>query len=356
MKNSDYYRFDGPIKNASQSITPDWPMAAISANIMTPAFIAQSSLNLYDNNGTLTPSAGFAATAMIPVSAKQILFFYNGDGSTPPASHGCFYDSNLSLIAVYTPNNTGAATVPTNAAFARVNYQMGYTPVAYTFDSIDSLMSGDWNKRYRITFAGDSITEGFGLSTQSQRWASILADRLGFKDVTNLGLSGTTLSTFSGAPTPFADRILTNVIPWDTQVFVMKYGINDVGTAPGGTLGTTSDTTSATIYGALDVVAKYMQEKRPLARTYFVKPLRANRNPAGSLTIDQVWAAIDYVASKYQITVIDMNGCGVRKNQQISSLYGKFGGASETFNFLHPGAYGHALMAEHMARSILHAG
>lgn len=354
MLDSNYYRLTGQINKNGMPISPDWPMAVISANIMTTAFLAQSSLNQYDKDGTLTTSAGFAATAMIPVSPRQVLYFYCGDGATPPASHGRYYDASLNLVANYTPNNKGTSIVPSEAAFARVNYSMSGTPFAYTLPSVDTLLTADWGTRYRITFAGDSITEGFGVTT-AQRWPTLVAKRFGFTatNTTNLGVSGTTISTFTGAPAnAFADRIGTHVVPIDTQVFIMKYGISDLLTA-GSSLGTMGDTTSATIYGALDVVFKYMQTNRPLARCYCVKPLRANRTYLSGITIEQLWTAIDLVCSKYMVTVLDANQCGIRVSPQISALYGKYGGAIEMESFLHPGPYGHALIANRLYEQII---
>ena len=74
-----------------------------------------------------------------------------------------------------------------------------------------------------------------------------------------------------------------------------------------GTLGTSADTTTATTYGALNVVASWVLTNRPNAQLVFMTPIQLgeSRTSARALHVRDSRNAILEVATKYSIPVLD---------------------------------------------------
>lgn len=78
----------------------------------------------------------------------------------------------------------------------------------------------------RAAFFGSSTVAGAGASAGELRWSSLVARRLGWREV-NLGLPGSKLTAVPG-PIPAGEERVDEVIAAAPDVVVLMYGANDV--------------------------------------------------------------------------------------------------------------------------------
>lgn len=77
-------------------------------------------------------------------------------------------------------------------------------------------------------FFGDSITEGLGASTQSQRWSTLVAKRQNLFE-NNQGISGTVLQNSSPLlPNNGRNRYQSDIISHSPRYVYILYGLNDL--------------------------------------------------------------------------------------------------------------------------------
>ncbi len=150
---------------------------------------------------------------------------------------------------------------------------------------------------------GDSITYGVdGFTGVHQKmetpYCDVVGETLGFERTVNLGVSGSCISFARGEQNAFCKRYVN--IPRDADVISVMGGIND--TDENVTIGTISDMSTSTFYGALNVLAKGLKENWSDAFIFFMTPLNA-RGRVG--VYEQVCQAIKDVCAKYEIPVLD---------------------------------------------------
>ena len=217
----------------------------------------------------------------------------------------------------------------------------------------------------KISFLGDSITEGTGVSdVKNNRYDNILARECGIVNY-NYGIGGTRLAHQS-APSDkprydlcFCGRAYN--MESDADVIVVYGGINDYihGDAP---IGDDADETPATFKGAVRFLMKLLRELYPCAKVVFMTPARCflrrelsslepSRRPMkkpDSMPVKFYVDVIKSTAAQFDIPVLDLyDGLGIDPN--LSPDYEKY-----TADGLHFNDAGHRVIADKL-RAFLEA-
>ena len=118
--------------------------------------------------------------------------------------------------------------------------------------------------------------------------------------IINDGLSGSTIAEIKSGDsyetTPFCDESRYQSIPEDTDYITLWFGINDANHC---NLGTISDSTTATFYGAWNVVLDWIITNRPSAKVGII---------ITNLSTDTFREATRDIAKKWGIPILDMMG------------------------------------------------
>lgn len=206
-------------------------------------------------------------------------------------------------------------------------------------------------KDKKIVFLGDSITEGVGASKLENCYVSVFCRNTGANCI-NLGISGTRIAR-QHKPTEYApsfDRDFCSRISdidTDCDIAVIVGGTNDFGhgDAP---IGTPTDRTPDTFYGALHALYRGLLERLPLANIIVVTPLHClnEDNPCGGCKPAPVAVLREYVeiirsvAQIYSLPVLDLFA--------VSGMQPQIDIINRTYftDGLHPNDNGHARMAQ----------
>ena len=145
-------------------------------------------------------------------------------------------------------------------------------------------------------FLGDSIT---ALNTVNaiKPYHAWVAELLGVS-VNNYGLNGSSFADNNSSAKTFCERFQSMA---DADLVVVAGGVND--TLHGSTLGAIGDSTTATVYGALDVLCKGLRTKYPVADIVFLTPTEWVNTK--ELSVAEVADAVVSVCKKYAIPVYD---------------------------------------------------
>lgn len=233
-----------------------------------------------------------------------------------------------------------------------------YGIVGTSVSGLYAVMEGTsgW-KDASVVFVGDSITAGSGTS---KTYHAYIGEMGVFQSVTEMGVPGSCISAKSDygySNSPLISRYSS--IP-DSDLIVVFMGTNDYGHET--PLGSSSDTTDISFYGALNVVISGIQMQHPDSQLVFVTPLHrygfgtskitgakftfdSDPNGRGHALADYV-AAIKAVCARYSVPVIDLfNQCPINpSNSADKAAYFPDG--------LHPNAEGHEIIAELILRNL----
>lgn len=200
-------------------------------------------------------------------------------------------------------------------------------------------------------FMGDSITRALYWKDSISNFAYVtkpyhqhLKELLGLSVVRNYGIESTTISAVARAENAFVSRYQD--MDNDADSVVVFGGTNDFGIST--PLGTFSDRTDVSFYGALHVLMSGLIDKYPGKRIIFMTPLQRKRygteaetNSIG-LKLSQYVDAIKEVARYYSIPVIDTNAIsGI--TPYVTSNYNAY-----INDGLHPNEVGHELLAKNI--------
>lgn len=176
----------------------------------------------------------------------------------------------------------------------------------------------------KITFLGDSITYGVGVTDVSKRYSTLVAAELNATE-NNMGISSTVYCTGHSSR---SSRILDVVnIPLDSDVVIIYLGINDWDNAIKDTfaeLGNINNSSTSTIYGATMQMYKTLVDRFRCLDTdlYVCTPAitswnnsvseirdwdQTKKNACG-YTLSELSAAIEDAATHFGIPTIDLNG------------------------------------------------
>ena len=210
-----------------------------------------------------------------------------------------------------------------------------------------------------VNFLGDSITHGSGATSDEMCYCSVLGQKFGLKSANNYGICGTRIarqqkpSKCEQFDVYFASR--SDDMEKDADAVVVFGGTNDFGhgDAP---IGTFSDRTCDTFYGACHDLFKRLTEKYPDVPIVVVTPLHrlGEDNPRGDGSKPQDGRLLeDYVdiilevARYYSLPVCDLYAkSGLQPNVPVlNEKYFKDG--------LHPNDAGHAVIADKIGKFLL---
>ncbi len=209
-----------------------------------------------------------------------------------------------------------------------------------------------------VVFVGDSITYGTGTE---KTYHSYLGEMINFSSVSVRGVPGSCFSAksdYSTANSPLVNRY--SDIP-DADLIIVFMGTNDYGHET--PLGTPSDTTDISFYGALKIVISSIHRQHPASTLVFVTPLHRygfgtskilnskftyDYLPNGrGFTLGEYVEAIKDVCRKYSVPVIDLfNQCPINPANDVDrNLYFPDG--------LHPNFDGHRIIAECICEALI---
>lgn len=208
-----------------------------------------------------------------------------------------------------------------------------------------------------VVFVGDSITAGVGTT---KTYHAYLKEAEAFQAVTSMGVAGSCISSksdYGSGNSPLINRYTT--IP-SADLIVVFMGTNDYGHET--PLGTPSDTTDISFYGALDVIISGIQTQHPDSQLVFITPLHRygfgtskilgtkftyDNIPNGrGHTLSDYVEAIKSVCAKYSVPIIDLfHQCPIDPSKS----------SDKTTYFpdgLHPNAAGHEIIADLISQSL----
>ena len=208
-------------------------------------------------------------------------------------------------------------------------------------------------KGTKINFLGDSITEGAGTSSHDKMFTMLIEREYG-AICQNYGIGGTRIARQKTPTEEKWDRDFISRVPEmdnDADIVVVFGGTNDFGhgDAP---LGTMSDRTPYTFYGALHCLYTALTEKYPDVPVVILTPLhrlnedspKGDNKPAPVGTLKEYVNIIREVAEYYSLPVLDLfKESGLQpKVPVIQQKYVPDG--------LHPNDDGNAILAHKIAR------
>lgn len=208
-------------------------------------------------------------------------------------------------------------------------------------------------KGTKINFLGDSITEGAGTSSHDKMFTMLIEREYG-AICQNYGIGGTRIARQKTPTNEKHDRDFISRVPEmdnDADIVVVFGGTNDFGhgDAP---LGTMSDRTPYTFYGALHCLYTALIEKYPGVPIVVLTPLHritediptGDNKPAPVGTLKEYVNIIREVAEYYSLPVLDLfKESGLQpKIPVIQQKYVPDG--------LHPNDAGNEILAHKIAR------
>ncbi len=173
-------------------------------------------------------------------------------------------------------------------------------------------------KNKRINFLGDSITEGVGTSAGENIYLNIMKSEADLAEARNYGISGTRIARQQKpSEDPRCDRDFVSRVEEmdaDADIVVVFGGTNDYGhgDAP---VGSFSDRTPDTFYGACHILMSKLIQKYQHATIVFLTPLHrlndTNLKGEGNKEVDvaplSVYVeAIKEVADYHALPVLDL--------------------------------------------------
>lgn len=209
-----------------------------------------------------------------------------------------------------------------------------------------------------VNFLGDSITQGVAVSCEETVFLNILRQETGLAAARNYGIRGTRIAAQLHAQPPDADQnFVSRVAAMDPKadVVVVFGGTNDFGhgDAP---IGSFSDRTVHTFYGACHLLLEELIQKYPSATIVVMTPLHrlGEDNPRGDgskqrdiAPLSTYVEIIKVVARYYAVPVLDLfSVSGIQPCVPI---------LRERFcpDGLHPNDAGHALIAARLKGFLL---
>lgn len=209
-------------------------------------------------------------------------------------------------------------------------------------------------KGKKALFLGDSITEGVGTSGPEKVYHQLLKENAGLSEAINYGIGGTRIAKQKKpSDTPIVDRDFCERVDdmdENADLIVVFGGTNDYGHGDA-EIGTMTDRTKDTFYGACHVLMLKLINKYPDAQIVFMTPIHRCEefNPFGDRYqgVEKVYAPlktyveiIKEVAEYYAIPVLDLYAVsGIQPEVHI--LREKF-----CPDGLHPNDAGHVKMAQ----------
>ncbi len=219
------------------------------------------------------------------------------------------------------------------------------------------LSATDWMGASAV-FLGDSITYGTGTD---KPYYTCMDEKGVFQSVLAMGVAGSCISSqsdYGSGNSPLIHRYSS--IP-DSDLIVVFMGTNDYGHET--PLGSPSDTTDVSFYGALNVIIPGIQAQHPDSQLVFVTPL--HRYGFGSSKILGTQFTYDHIANGRGHTLSDyvdaIKAVCAKYSVPIIDLYKEYpvdpSDSADRVAYmpdgLHPNAIGHEMIADLICRGLL---
>ena len=324
------------------------PLEGLASRVVGTNLLPQTNrVSGYMSNrvGTIN-SGGYYTSDYIPVVAGQAYTYCVVNSSYNTRLIVLLYDADKNPMADTYVNNSSTMAIqftPTKNGYVRVSATTGFfttsamivkgTTIPETYEGYkevyqlaenampksENILSG---KKWAV--CGDSFTAYTNAKFTSgnyygkdKTYPRLIAERNGMNLVENFFASGRTLAypsdgTFHNSITdPDATCYYQN-IPEDTDYITIMLGINDCHHSSGTSgsdgedttgiipIGTINDTTTATYYGAWNVVLLWLMENRPFAHIGILV--------SNGCDYEEYRTAQIAIANKYGIPYIDLNG------------------------------------------------
>lgn len=173
----------------------------------------------------------------------------------------------------------------------------------------------DFSELTYVAF-GDSITygvDGIVWGQMAKPYPTLVSEQLEFKSFENKGISGSTLCSNDQDLTNMTQEILN--YDGSADVISILLGVNDYKRSL--PLGNANSMSNGTVYGSLFLIAEYLTSNYSNSYIFFMTPFPckddSNLNDAG-YCLDDVCAAIKYIAGLYDIPVLDLNNVSEYEN------------------------------------------
>lgn len=206
-------------------------------------------------------------------------------------------------------------------------------------------------KNKRIVFLGDSITEGFGTSSEDKIYHQIIKQKYGLELACNCGIGGTRIAqrkipTYEICRFDLYFALRAQVMPRDVDIVVVFGGTNDYGHENGVEMGEVTSNDDFTFNGALNNLINQLKHDYPKTPIFILTPLhRTNENISinGTGYILKDYAeAIRKAATRHNIYLIDLF------NEIQLDPYN----VNLVPDGLHPNDEGHIILAEFLGKKL----
>lgn len=200
----------------------------------------------------------------------------------------------------------------------------------------------------KITFLGDSITQGHGTTADDKIYHQIIKRDYNLADAYNCGIGGTRIAKQTSPSFHIHDlyfSLRVDILPLETDMVVIFGGTNDFGHGDA-KMGTIDSADIYTFYGALNDLISKVKNRNKNAKIVFLTPIRRTTenqpNMNGYVLEDYVNAIIE-VTKKYNLPVIDLFRSGIIDPFDKELVP----------DGLHPSDKGHEIMADYIAKELL---
>lgn len=206
----------------------------------------------------------------------------------------------------------------------------------------------------KAVFLGDSITFGYGLQAGERAYPELVGDQLGFAQVDNHGISGSSVT--SGGYEPMCERL--DRLNDEADILFFMGGRNDfsMGTGDFGDMNSDPQQTD-TFYGALKYIAEFFINSYPSKLIVFVTPPHGSSdevpehlpNPVTERVYGDYAEAVREVAAHYSLPCCDLwKIAGIQPLLPVHrQMY--FTGDQGIPDGLHPNQAGHQRLAERLS-------
>ncbi|GFI47996.1 hypothetical protein IMSAGC019_03322 [Lachnospiraceae bacterium] len=257
--------------------------------------------------------------------------------------------------AMYLPAGQGGSTISGNTLLEKRKVRGSYMETRMQNKSDLKVIA---HKEFdfsgmSIACLGDSITQAANLDDmenyQQYSYPTRLKELLGAKNVTNLGIGGSSIGRYW--ENAFVDRF--REIPQDTDLIIVMGGTNDGFCLDQEDFGTMEERKPRTFLGDLDELMRGLKESYPEADIIFVTPLpnvlhdmlRKERSELLSQTV--IAGAIRKLGAEHGIPVIDLYNSNVLDTHDAAVIY----------NYMPDGVHcnedGYVLLAERIAAELI---
>jgi lysophospholipase L1-like esterase len=335
------------------------------------------------NTGEIVPTNSWKHSGMFPVapgsvytlysrtsSAVTLIAYYDSDGrylkdlSPVSQSEGSQYETNnvtipecASYAMFHSSSDTGKT--PTcklkDGSILENAYQTGSSAVLEKYDFRTTLkaplvLTGDID----MVFFGDSITYGvastepteenpYGLITPCENpYAKVLCSNLNipYRSWNNKAVSG---SRFAGTWDGI-NSITSKILEFSSSadIIYIAGGTNDYAT--GSTIGTQTDDTEDTLYGALNLICAYLKANYSSSTVIFSLPINMSKSQDNSVSLNQYREVIYEVAVSNGFYVVDCSEIGFP--QKITANGTPEFKKTMIYDGIHPTEHGHKVMGD----------